>query len=84
MEKLSANSISSYDDFFDFINSSSNPLVYSKKHKIELGSAFQFPAFQDFDKVEFDTVNEMVNYYIEKTNIFRADKQLEEPSKAYC
>ncbi len=65
--KLSAKSIDSYDDLLNFINSGSNPVVYSKKNKIELGSVFKFEEFQNFDKVDFNTVNEMINYYIEKT-----------------
>jgi predicted ribosome quality control (RQC) complex YloA/Tae2 family protein len=65
--KLSSESIDSYDVFLEFLNQKSSPAVYFERGKIKLGSTFYFPSLQGFNKLEFENINSMINYYIEKT-----------------
>ncbi|WP_321328813.1 NFACT family protein [uncultured Ilyobacter sp.] len=64
---VAAKAIETTSDFFEVLNNKGTPTVYYKNRKINLASVFQVKN-ADFDrKEEFETINKMINFYIEAT-----------------
>lgn len=66
--KLSLNEIQSFNDFERIVNSTVKPVVYRKSNKIKLASFIEYSKYEEnFEKINFNTVNELINYYIKTT-----------------
>lgn len=56
-----------YKSFREFLDSKSTPTIYLKNGIVSAGTVFDFAAIPSDTKLHFDTINEMINYYIENT-----------------
>lgn len=64
---IAAKAIESTSDFMEVLNSRGTPTVYYNNRKIILASVFDVKNTTFDKKEEFETINEMINFYIETT-----------------
>ena len=56
-----------FEIFKNLVNEKVKPTVYYEENKIVFSSFLQYEAFETFEKISFESCNELINYYTEKT-----------------
>ncbi|MGM0508756.1 MAG: Rqc2 family fibronectin-binding protein [Fusobacteriota bacterium] len=57
----------SFEDYQEFLNREPKPTIYFKNNKIYQATFFEYKEFENLEKKSFDSMNKLINYYIEKT-----------------
>lgn len=56
----------SFESYTNFISKKTKPSLYIENEKIKFASFIEFKEFENLEKINFTTVNELISYYLEK------------------
>lgn len=66
----------SFESYSSFLNKVPTPIMYLNENKITFASFIPFKEFELYESISFDSVNELINSYIEKSINSRSFNEL--------
>ncbi|MBZ4682618.1 MAG: hypothetical protein PWP46_646 [Fusobacteriaceae bacterium] len=65
--KLTSTNSNSYDEFIENLNLKKSPTIYKENNKIKIASFVEYKTLENFEKISFNSISEMLNNYITTT-----------------